>query len=195
MSLVFSRNGIKMFDMRNKIDIQKLKSDFKLLRDGVGICRYDSKLRVQPIAPVYQKNKLPKAYPRYEPKHRTVVKACVSTFVDSVETHKNNVLLIAQRVTHTGGKVVPTMEKGPKHVGLFCIARENINGGISEFHFMKSDHVNTDYLACELQPGYMVVWNTDDVEHEVGPMFPANPSFHAYMDAFVLYAPDNSLSH
>lgn len=80
------------------------------------------------------------------------------------------VLVQFQRITAWPDKQgKPSVEgwhkDGVDQIGIICVGRENVVGGINQFRNSKDE--NGEILTKELSPGYMVIFDDDLVYHRV----------------------------
>lgn len=219
MTLVFSypkMGNLRVFDLNKKIDIHKLRQDFSSLRNDKyvkegfrkkHIVRYKyqhpNKYIKKPLEPLYQSSDtnpthggIIREYPEYNPKHQDEFIKMVNTFVElSSLKHDDDILIQAQRITcdvNTLG--FPSVENWHRDsvtkIGILCIDRFNIDGGINEFR-MNSNQDNI--IQFNMYPGFFVVFDDDDIMHRVSEIASENKRYGGYRDVMLFSYPDCSI--
>lgn len=199
--------NLAIIDMRKQHRIHMLKNDFDRLtvdpyiKEGYRhkhIVRYiykASSLYVkQPLAPLLQSSKVNPVHgdiAREYPEYITYVPSTIVDILDAFVLHADiprggQILVQAQRVTcsaHMTG--LPSVENwhrdGVEKIGIICISRHNIKGGLNQFK--KDDEDVTSYM---LEPGVMVVFEDAEIKHRVTPIYSADASSIGYRDVLLL---------
>lgn len=187
-----SHGNLKLIDLRRDVNISRLRPDFNRLsvdpyvKEGyrrkhiLRIKRTEHGYQKMPLAPLYQSvdvnpthGNIHRQYKEYIPVDPSTLKLVVDQFIKHGNVPVNSVILLqAQRITcSVYGDGLPSVENwhrdGVNRIGIVCIDRYKVKGGINEFR------LNTDYadmVHLELLPGQMVVFDDDMVQHRVTPI-------------------------
>lgn len=98
-------------------------------------------------------------------------------------------LLQLQRITTTPDNVgKPSVENwhqdGVNRIGIICVARDNITGGLNEFR--AGPESSTQVLTRELPPGHMAVFDDGGVFHRVTDIHSADQQTMGYRDVVLM---------
>lgn len=130
-------------------------------------------------------------YPMYNSLSPYNVLNIINVFNDNTpRSDYKRILLQAQRITCDPNlEGLPSVENwhrdGVEHIGIVCVARHNIEGGTNEF--MVND--TKEYMAYDLLPGEMVIFNDNNVRHRVSPIRPADKYKNGYRDVLLIAYP------
>ncbi|PNH04445.1 hypothetical protein TSOC_009402 [Tetrabaena socialis] len=135
-----------------------------------------------PMRPLFQDRRhnpvhgdLHRVYPRFTPSAAT--RALVEGFVRTAGLERGtSVLVQAQRITcSTGQEGLPSVEDwhqdGVDGVGVCCVARENIQGGASQFKDLDGNLILSDVL----RPSELLLFDDAHVKHRVTPIRVRSP--------------------
>lgn len=182
--------NLKLFDVRPYINLHRYKpcferlsvdpyiqegyrrkniAWFKSLKNGGGLTRINKSVLYQSkeYNPVH--GDIARQYPQIVCETRDLERLldlCL-TCCDAPKDVDLDILLQFQRVTATPFQVgKPSVENwhrdGVEKVGVICVGRENVIGGVSEFR-----NNSGEVLRKELSPGYMVTFTDADIMHRV----------------------------
>jgi hypothetical protein len=103
-----------------------------------------------------------------------------------------NVLVQAQRITcsreQDGEPSVEGWHRDGVHtLGVLCVARHNVAGGVNEFRARRTEAAA---WACQLPVGAMVLFEDEAVEHRVTSIRPLDAVARGYRDVLLLSHPD-----
>jgi hypothetical protein len=106
-----------------------------------------------------------------------------------------NLLIQAQRITCDANNAgLPSVEgwhrDGVEKIGIVCMNRSNITGGINQFRANDKKEV---VISVSLAVGTMVIFEDDQVEHRVTPIHTEDPVTPGYRDVMLFAYPDNSV--
>lgn len=211
-----AQHGLKLYDVRSVINTSMYKPDFNRLtvdpyvKEGYRrkhLVRYkyhgsDSGIKTYselPHAPLFQSSSinpthggLQRHYPKLTSYDPRLVKNMLDLFVSAAKVpEQESILLQYQRVTtSTFIKGQPSVEgyhrDGVERIGIICMDRENIIGGVNEFR-LNTDHSNV--VRMELSRGYMVIIDDNIVQHRVTEIEPVHEYVEAYRDVILIAYP------
>ena len=206
--------NLRVYDITRKVNIHKLRPDFdKLTLDAYvkeGFRRkhikrirhqsHDGAFEDLPIAPLYQNidtnpthGNIDRVYPEYLPGDPEELGKLIRFFIVKSPIPESARLLIqAQRITcHPHQEGHPAVEgwhrDGVTAIGVACINRHNISGGVSEFRDNKTGVTRN----IRLQPGQIVLFDDTTVMHRVTPISILDENKpHGHRDVILLSYPD-----
>lgn len=199
--------NLRVYDLTKKIHIQTIKPDFP----GLTVDRYVPegfrKKHIQRIRrtnntyekvehqPLYQSSAvnpthgdIHRIYPEYIAHDQKELIKLVEFFVQKTSIPDNsNILVQAQRIVcRKGLEGLPSVEgwhrDGVAFIGIACIDRVNIEGGISEFMDNKTGKI----VQLVLQPGQFVVFTDTEVKHRVTPINVIDDAHEGYRDVLLM---------
>ena len=195
---------LRIYDMRSTINLSRVRPEFfKLeadpyLKDGYRHKRIlwmkhekQENFSIQKKNVLYQSKMhnpthggIQRIYPtidtwRHDPK---IIQRIMAVFANTVSVPVGAELLMQfQRITTPGKPSVENWHRdGVNKLGVLCVARENVVGGMSEF---KND---TSFFRCELPPGYLLVCNDSEVLHRVTDIESKHEDYPGYRDVILL---------
>lgn len=205
--------NIRVYDITRKVNIHKLQPDFDKLsldvyvKEGFRrkhikrVLRRDENLEHLPLQPLYQSidtnpthGNIDRVYPEYIPGDPEELGKLIKFFINKSPIPETARLLIqAQRITcHPHQEGHPAVEgwhrDGVTAIGVACINRQNIQGGVSEFRD-KTGKI----IRIMLQPGNLVLFDDTTVVHRVTPIniLDTNKPY-GHRDVILLSYPDCS---
>ncbi len=116
----------------------------------------------------------------------------VRTFAQQCGISKDEEILFqAQRITASKKLTgLPAIEgwhqDGTTYIGMMCINRHNVSGGVSQLAFEKGKNV---VLNHELQPGELLILDDRTYWHYATPIQPIDEMKAAYRDILILCTP------
>lgn len=188
--------NLKVLDIRTLVNVHQLKPDFNMLttdryiKDGYRK-KHISRFRIKETdyvlmkhEPLFQTSKtnpihgnIERHYPRIHCNHPASLRRILDIFKENANLQDGDTILVQfQRIICNDNLVgLPSVEgyhpDGVNHIGLVCVDRDNIKGGLNEF--CNANNIDDD-MKLELSPGYMVVFEDKDVYHRVTPIVPLN---------------------
>jgi len=196
-----------------RISLAKVKPDFdKLQKDryvsagfrykNIARFKYENNDFIrQPLAPLYQPlninpthGNIARLYPEYFPQYPEEIEKLLSHFVvEAKAPDKTVILLQAQRIVCSSFQVgEPSVEgwhrDGVNKVGIMCVDRQNINGGINLFK--KIDGEKKRQFKMILDPGYLIVFDDQRFLHRVTTITPQDTDQLGWRDVFLLSFPE-----
>lgn len=134
-----------------------------------------------------------RTYPLIKTNDPMIIDQIVMMFLDSLSEQDRDIattdiLLQFQRIT-TSREILgkPSVENwhqdGVDDIGIICVNRENIIGGINEF---KRTRDSKEILQKELPPGYMVTFKDSEVFHRVTDIECANDNYIGWRDVILI---------
>lgn len=201
----YPRFGMYVGDVRKLINIPSLKKDFenlgtdKYVKEGYRkkhIVRYkhtaDGFVKEQ-HRPLFQSGyvnpthgDIHREYPEYVSEHTNTL---LTVFTNMAKVPIDNIILLqAQRIICTKDLIgLPSVENwhrdGVEKVGIICVDRCNIEGGVNQFRSMQDP---TDILSETLFPGFMVVFDDHKLYHRVTPIKPKDQTQIGYRDVLLM---------
>jgi len=206
--------NLKMYDTRSVINVHNLKPDFNRLKTDPYVSegfRKKHLIRLQyennkfiklPHAPLFQGSEINpthgnihREYPELKPSHIETYRRILTMFVKAGRVPDGGTLLLqAQRIICSHDLIgQPSVEgwhrDGVEKIGILCVDRYNIKGGVNEF-MNSQDKI----LQKELSPGFLAIFDDRCVKHRVTPIEPLDISFdfHGYRDVILLAYPASS---
>ena len=199
---------LKVFDTRHHINLSRVYPEFARLQTDPYLAEgYRRKhiLWVKPVENRYHihKNNVLYQSKSYNPVHGglerryppidvrrdpAIVKRILDVFVECAQVPENHdILLQFQRITTEPGNYgKPSVEgwhrDGVNKIGIICVERNNILGGMNEF---KVDDVSPIFQQ-ELPPGFMAIFNDADVFHRVTEIEPADHTHQGHRDVILM---------
>jgi hypothetical protein len=201
--------NLRVYDVSKKVNIEKVKVDYPYLtqdpyvKEGFRkkhIVRFNYK---QPNIFIYKKNEplyqssninpthgnLMRIYPDYIPPFLVAFTIHIANIPDN-----QSILVQAQRITcEPDQKGLPSVEgwhrDGVTRIGILCVDRNNINGGVSEF---RMNEAPANILEIQLLPGHFAVFDDDTIMHRVSPITPKDEKTQGYRDVMLFAFPDCS---
>ena len=195
------------------VSLAKIKPDFqKLQRDKYTSSGFQFKHIVrykytkdnfvkQPLAPLYQPlninathGNIARYYPEYEPEHPEEIEKILAHFVVEAKVPANSVILLqAQRVICSHNFIgEPSVEgwhrDGVEKVGVMCVDRHNISGGLNLFR--KIDGTRPRQFKTILDPGYLIVFNDRECMHRVSSIMPKKHDELGWRDVVYMTYPE-----
>ncbi len=202
MSLIsthLNHGNLKIYDTRTIINLQNLRPDFNRLKLDPYFPNGSHKH--QRVHLRYENNRftnildeshsIDKNHPPFTPYHQDSYHRILSMFVKAGRVPDGGtVLLQAQRAMCSNEFVEQQIEdwhrKGVETIGIFCVDRHNITGGVTEF-------INSQekVLKKEISPGYFAIFDDRCVKHRVTPIVLQDISFdyQGYYDTVYLAYP------
>lgn len=197
-----------------KVSLAKIKPDFeKLQKDryvSAGfrykhIVRFkytkDNEFVRQPLAPLYQPlivnpthGNIPRYYPEYEPEYPEEIEKVLAHFVVEAKAPVDSVILFqAQRIICSHNLIGdPSVEgwhrDGVDKVGVMCVDRHNINGGVNLFR--RTDGSRPRQFKMILDPGHLIVFDDRQCMHRVTSIMPADQDEVGWRDVFLMSFPE-----
>ena len=193
----------------NEIDIDSLKKTFNELscdpyvkqgfryKNIVRVIHIDGDIIETEHGPLYQSGAI---NPTHGDLFRIYPKLVITDSINKIikyfiqESHIKDgeeILVQAQRITTSqtmqGQPAVEGFHRdGVKILAVFCVARENIEGGISQFKMSKN---NTIYSEMLLKPGHMVIADDTRNFHYATPIVQIDNMKPAYRDVILFGTP------
>ena len=165
-------NGARLYNLRSIVNIHNLKTDFNrltLVKDW-HLRQHDLKLEYKNKRFLRVPNQ--HGFPEFKPIHHASIQKILDTFVFLHDCDEEKSLHVEfQRIT-CSDEVVGLPETSHWHthpsgsMGIICIDRENIRGGIHEIK--NHDH---EHLRLEVEPGFMILYDSHMQQRET-PMTP-----------------------
>jgi len=220
MALVSSHStfgNLKVYDVRSVVNVHHLKPDFNSLKTDKYISegyrkkhiirlKYENKKYVKlPLQPLVQSSRvnpthgnIEREYPEIVPSHPETYRRILNMFVKAGRVPDGGTILMQTQRVICNDMLVgqPSVEgwhrDGVESIGILCVDRHNIKGGVNEF--MNS---NQKVIQKELSPGYFAVFDDRCVKHRVTPIMPFDTSFdhHGYRDVVLLAYPAYEITY
>jgi len=210
MAMIFSYpkfGNLKIYDVKNKT--KGVSEDFKNLtvdpyvkegyrRKHISRFHFDGKSYVEKEnAALYQSSlinpthgNIKRVYPSYKPSQQDDLLDVLRFFTEVTDMPPDqNILVQAQRITCERDKEgLPSVENwhrdGVTKIGILCVDRNNISGGINEFR------QDEDVLSIMMMPGHFVVFQDADIMHRVTPI---TSDSYGHRDVMLFAYPDCSI--
>ena len=209
--LVYSNlrfGNLRVYDLE-KTRVLSLKPEFERLTldpyvpEGFRrkhIVRYSRLMEVDDDNLLYQSNRInpthgdvARKYARFCPRDVAPLREALKYFISAINVPEDEEILIqAQRVTCTPTtEGLPSVENwhrdGVTRVGIICVSRDNISGGINEFKCPEND-----ILKKHLEPGQMAIFDDPDILHRVTPIRSADGIRGGHRDVLLFGFPSRS---
>jgi hypothetical protein len=215
MTLVFYRRDmgrLAVYDMNRHIDIKRLQPEFSFLvkdpyaksshrRIHTAEYKYDYNLNTVtgPILPnkhvVVETNdkREERKYPLLRTSDNNEMKYLLSVFLEAAGATRDQTLFIqAQRTSCFPGTCgEPCVEKWHQDMctklGILCMDRHNIVGGINEFKKLNDDgDEGADVAQFKLEPGHLIVCNDKEVRHRLTPIMSKDCKRAGHRDLLII---------
>ncbi len=205
-------NKINIINLKNKVNLQLIKNDFinlaidPYVKEGFRqkhIARYkiiENQLYKSKNSPLYQSKEynpvhgnINREYPEYFPCDETL--KLLKYFHKFCKIKNNEEILIqAQRIICNKNLIgKPSVENWHRdnvnYVGVFCVDRYNILGGISQFRDYKNKNIIYDFI---LEPGTFVIFDDINIEHRVTEITNENENMNGHRDVLLFGFPSNN---
>ena len=212
MALILSYpnfGNLKIYDAKAVANLKRISYDFQNLkidpyvkegfrRKHIARFNYNGETYIQKQnSALFQSSRInpthgniQRVYPDFVPSDESDVFSLLQFFSKITDMPLGqNILLQAQRITCEQGKEgLPSVENwhrdGVQKIGILCIDRYNIEGGINEFR--KDD----DVLSIMMMPGHFVTFQDEDIMHRVTPILSQT---YGYRDVMLFAYPDCSI--
>ena len=194
------------------MDLRKIKPDFnKLQKDRFvdsghiykNVARYSYKkasgFEKMPNAPVHQplninptRSNVPRDYPEYEPEYPGEIEKLLYNFADEVKCPEDAVILLQVQRTICSNYLVGEYpegwhQKGVEKVGLVCIDRHNIIGGVDMFKPVDKKRA----FRFMVDPGHLLVYNDRRFRHRITNIMPYDLDIaYGWRDTITLTFPE-----
>lgn len=203
----------RLYNVKHDIHFHQLQSEFSSLtvdpyvKNGfrrkhiVRYVKHKKEFVHVPNKPLFQSKQynpthgdIQRIYPEFTPTNQCVLPDLLNLFADVAQVPNGSTILIqAQRITCSPyDPGFPSVEDWHQDnvtkVGVICVDRQNIEGGINQFRPTK--HHPEDVCSIMLKPGYMVVFDDDQVQHRVTPITSQDKRGNGYRDVVLLSYPD-----
>jgi hypothetical protein len=210
---VMLASHLKIVDLTQYVSLPKIRRDFSQLtidpyiREKYRrkhIVRYniddERNLIKAPHGPLFQSaafnpvhGNIMREYPEYHPCEGVL--SVIRHFVYSTNVQPDEEILVqAQRITCSlDQEGLPSVENwhqdGVKEIGIFCVSRDNIVGGVSEFRQHGS---KMTALSEVLEEGSLAIFTDSPLEHRVTPIQVFDTSIGVgFRDVLLLSYPSN----
>jgi hypothetical protein len=205
--------NLRVYDVTKKVNIHKLQPDFDRLtldvyvKEGFRkkhikrILKHDGVLANLPLQPLYQSGdinpthgNIDRVYPEYIPGDPVELGKLIRFFIAKSPIPETARLLIqAQRITCSPQQQgLPAVEgwhrDGVTAIGVACINRHNIDGGVSEFR----DNKTGKTVRVMLKPGQIVLFDDTQIMHQVTPINIQAAPQEGHRDVILMSYPDCS---
>ena len=202
--------NLRVYDITKTVNIHRLKPDFETLTTDKYVPEGFRKKHIQrlhrlneryqkiPHQPLYQSSQvnpthgnINRVYPEYIAHDQNEILKLVDFFIQKNPIPDNASFLVqAQRIICNNDLVGhPSVEgwhrDGVAFIGIACIDRQNIKGGISEFLDNKTGKIE----QLLLQPGQIVIFNDTEVKHRVTPITTKEKN-EGHRDVILMSYPD-----
>jgi hypothetical protein len=205
--------NLRIYDIRRSVSLKKVQHEFrnltqdKYVPEGFRrkhIIRYiyypSNHFYQKPNQPLYQNNTInpthgdiEREYPEFDPKYRGDFYKILYLFKHFANLKGGEHILVqAQRITCSPeSSGLPSVEgwhrDGVDGIGVLCVNRYNIVGGINEFRHNESPDRKISYM---MQPGQFAVFDDDSIMHRVTPIISADGINPGYRDVMLFGFPD-----
>jgi hypothetical protein len=199
---------LSVYDTRKELNFKTLVSDFdKLVVDPYVKEGYRKKhilrakytkngLEKVPLRPLFQSKdtnpthgNIIRIYPEVVSDSPDTIDNILHLFIKLTNMPLNETILFQEQRVQCDNMLtgLPSVENWHKDsvskVGIICVSRENIVGGINQFR-VNNDQANV--LSKVLLPGFMAVFEDDQIQHRVTPIRPLDKSKQGYRDVILL---------
>lgn len=207
--------NLRIYDVKRFVSLRRVQQEFrnltqdKYVEEGYRrkhIVRYTFhsplKFVKKPQQPLYQSQfinpthgDIEREYPEFQPRYMGDFYRILHMFKHFANlTDGEHILVQAQRITCSpGAEGLPSVEgwhrDGVDGIGILCVSRSNIIGGVNEFRSNKSPRVTMSYI---LQPGQFAIFDDESVMHRVSPIDCADGENPGYRDVMLFGFPDCS---
>jgi hypothetical protein len=216
MTLVYhnkSFGNLRIYDIDKYINVNKLVPTFDKLKidpyvkEGFRrkhITRYNSRtLKPSEEQTILYQSKtvnpthgdIERVYPKFITDEKKIVEDILQNFKRMAHVpYGEEILFQAQRITCTEKlEGLPSVEDwhrdGVKTIGIICVSRHNIKGGINEFKVPNTKII----IEKLLLPGYFAVFDDTEVMHRVTPINPEDKKREGYRDVILVAYPSKSM--